>query len=350
MYNVGDFDTSSIVDLQWTTVDADGTPTAVTSGSAVCRNMRTGSLAPQGVSAITTSGGMATITIFTGSNTTFFAAANDFSVYYGAGLITTTSVIGYIVGRFSIRNRTGVYPTVAGRTLDVSAGGEAGVDWANVGSPTTTLNLSGTTVAATTSANIRQLDGSTVQQSGGYIGINWNQVGNPTSTVVLSGTTVNQTSSANMQYWRNNQPNDLVSGRVDASAGALATGVIASGSFAAGAVDAAAIAADAIGASEIATGAIDADALSAGALADINAEVVDALNVDTYAEPGQGAPAATTTLVGKIGYLYKFLRNRVTSTSSQISVYNDDALTIDQKSAQSDDGTTYDRPEFGSGP
>lgn len=40
-------------------------------------------------------------------------------------------------------------PTTAGRTLDVSAGGEAGVDWANVGSPTTTLDLSGTTIKTT---------------------------------------------------------------------------------------------------------------------------------------------------------------------------------------------------------
>lgn len=37
-------------------------------------------------------------------------------------------------------------PTTAGRTLDVSATGEAGIDWANVGSPTTTVGLSGTTV------------------------------------------------------------------------------------------------------------------------------------------------------------------------------------------------------------
>ena len=37
-------------------------------------------------------------------------------------------------------------PTTAGRTLDVSAGGEAGIDWANVGSPTTALNLSGTNI------------------------------------------------------------------------------------------------------------------------------------------------------------------------------------------------------------
>lgn len=41
-------------------------------------------------------------------------------------------------------------PTVAGRTLDVSAGGEAGVDWANIGSATTTVNLSGTTVKTAT--------------------------------------------------------------------------------------------------------------------------------------------------------------------------------------------------------
>lgn len=41
-------------------------------------------------------------------------------------------------------------PTTAGRTLDVSATGEAGIDWANIGSPTTSVNLSGTTVATVT--------------------------------------------------------------------------------------------------------------------------------------------------------------------------------------------------------
>jgi hypothetical protein len=37
-------------------------------------------------------------------------------------------------------------PTVAGRALDVSAGGEAGIDWANIGSPTTAVNLSATNI------------------------------------------------------------------------------------------------------------------------------------------------------------------------------------------------------------
>jgi hypothetical protein len=42
------------------------------------------------------------------------------------------------------------YPTVSGRSLDVSAGGEAGVDWANVGTPGSTVSLSATTIATVT--------------------------------------------------------------------------------------------------------------------------------------------------------------------------------------------------------
>lgn len=45
---------------------------------------------------------------------------------------------------------TRLAPTTAGRTLDVTAGGEAGIDLANVGSPTTTVNLSGLTIKTAT--------------------------------------------------------------------------------------------------------------------------------------------------------------------------------------------------------
>ena len=41
---------------------------------------------------------------------------------------------------------TRLAPTVAGRTLDVAVGGEAGLDWANIGAPTTAQNLSGTNI------------------------------------------------------------------------------------------------------------------------------------------------------------------------------------------------------------
>ena len=82
----------------------------------------------------------------------------------------------------------------------------------------------------------------------------------------------------------------------------------------------------------------------------VNTEVVDALNVDTYAEPGQGAPAATTTLAAKLNYLYKVWRNKKTQTATTYSLFNDDAATVDQKATVSDDGTTATKGEVASGP
>ena len=157
-------------------------------------------------------------------------------------------------GRLDAAVTSRLAPTVAGRTLDVSVGGEAGVDWANVGTPGSTVGLSATTVATVTAV----------------------------------------------------------------------TGLTASN--------------------------LDATVSSRATPTQVNAEVVDALNVDTYAEPGQGLPAATTTLVGKLGYLYKAWRNRSTQTATQYSLYNDDAVTVDQKSTVSDDATTFDRTEVASGP
>jgi hypothetical protein len=50
-------------------------------------------------------------------------------------------------------------PTTAGRTLDVTATGAAGIDWGNVENPTTTLNLSGTTVKTVTDAVVATISG-----------------------------------------------------------------------------------------------------------------------------------------------------------------------------------------------
>lgn len=59
-------------------------------------------------------------------------------------------------------------PTTAGRTLDVTAGGTAGIDWANIEAPTTANNLSGTNidtdqVIASVSGNV---DGSVASVTG----------------------------------------------------------------------------------------------------------------------------------------------------------------------------------------
>jgi hypothetical protein len=90
--------------------------------------------------------------------------------------------------------------------------------------------------------------------------------------------------------------------------------------------------------------------LATQAKADVNAEVLDVLNVDTFAEPGQGTPAATLSLAAKINYLFKSWRNRKTQTSTTWSLYNDDATTVDQKATVSDDGTTAGKTEVTTGP
>lgn len=57
-------------------------------------------------------------------------------------------------------------PTVLGRTLDVSSTGEAGMDWANVGTPSATVNLSATTVNLVNT--ITTYTGNTVQTGDSY--------------------------------------------------------------------------------------------------------------------------------------------------------------------------------------
>lgn len=84
--------------------------------------------------------------------------------------------------------------------------------------------------------------------------------------------------------------------------------------------------------------------------AQVNAEVLDVLNTDTFAEPGQEAPGATVSLATKIGYLYKAWRNKVEQTSSTYSLYDDAGTTVDQKASVSDDATTATKGEVGTGP
>lgn len=72
-------------------------------------------------------------------------------------------------------------PTTAGRTLDVTSGGCAGIDWANVEAPTTTLGLTGTTIStsqvvasvtATVAANVTQFGGTNGTFSAGRAEVN----------------------------------------------------------------------------------------------------------------------------------------------------------------------------------
>ena len=109
-------------------------------------------------------------------------------------------------------------PTTAGRTLDVTATGAAGIDWGNVENPTTSLNLSATSVQTATNV---------------------------------------ETDTQDIQA---RLPAALVSGRIDASVGAMAAAVVTAAAVATGAIDADAIATDAV--AELQAGLATAAALA----------------------------------------------------------------------------------------
>jgi hypothetical protein len=144
-------------------------------------------------------------------------------------------------------------------------------------------------------------------------------------------------------------PAALVSGRIDASVGAMAVNVLTAAATAADftteVTSGLATATDVTNA----TANLDAAVSTRATPAQVNTEVVDALNTDTYAEPGQESPPSTTTLVKKLGYLYKAWRNRHTQTASEYALYADDATTKDQEAVVSDDATTFDRGEISTG-
>ena len=61
---------------------------------------------------------------------------------------------------------------------------------------------------------------------------------------------------------------------------------------------------------------IDVATSSRATPAQVNAELLDVLTVDTYAEPGKVAPAATTSLALMVRFLYKAWRNKKAQTAA----------------------------------
>ena len=90
------------------------------------------------------------------------------------------------------------------------------------------------------------------------------------------------------------------------------------------------------------------DNLSGGPVAtaaDVNAQVLDVLTVDTFAELS-GVPAATASLKDKIGWLFMLARNKRLTTGTSDKVRNDGDSGDVATATVSDDGTTFTRGEW----
>lgn len=90
------------------------------------------------------------------------------------------------------------------------------------------------------------------------------------------------------------------------------------------------------------------NALNNLSAAQVNAQVLDVLSVDPIAELAQAVPAVTPTVFTALMYLYMIARNKLLTTSSELSIHNDAGLKI-VKRALSDDGTTFTEDEAESG-
>jgi cell division protein ZapA (FtsZ GTPase activity inhibitor) len=193
---LGDFDTGTVVYFKFATYNPStgapftlaGTPAISVYKDNSVTQSTTGVTLTVDFDAVT---GLHHVAVDTSADGTFYAAGSFFDVVITTGTVNAVSAVGTVVGRFTLRKTSALKPTTAGRTLDVSAGGEAGIDWANVGSPTTVVGLSGTTIKTATDV---------------------------------------ETDTADIQT---RLPAALVSGRIDASVGAMAANVMTAAAAAA---------------------------------------------------------------------------------------------------------------------
>lgn len=75
-----------------------------------------------------------------------FEAGKSYQAVITTGTVGGVSVVGEVVAQFSLERSPALRPTTAGRTLDVTATGAAGIDWGNVENATTAVDLSGTDI------------------------------------------------------------------------------------------------------------------------------------------------------------------------------------------------------------
>src|SRR5215468_6716911 len=108
MSYLGDFVVSQIVDLKFTTVNTSGVPTTLSGSPAISvykANNTTESTAGVTLTVdFDSRTGLNHVRIDTSADTTFYAIDNDYQVVITTGTVSGSSVVGYVVGEFSIKN------------------------------------------------------------------------------------------------------------------------------------------------------------------------------------------------------------------------------------------------------
>lgn len=240
---LGDFTPGKTIVFDFNTHKADGTPITLagTPAVSVYKNSTTESTAGVTLTVDYDSRtGMHHVVIDTSTDGTFYAAANDFRAVITAGTVDSISVVGTVIGAFSLSNRSALRPATADRTLVVDAAGLADATTVKLGpsgsgtaqtardigasvllsSGTGTGQLSIT--SGVVSANATQIAGAAVNTSTAQLGVN---VVNAGGTAWGSGAITRAAFSADsgMQTARSNTAQAGASGSITLDASASAT-------------------------------------------------------------------------------------------------------------------------------
>lgn len=128
--HLGDFDTSTVIYGKFTTFRP-STGAAFTLGGTPALSVYKDNSTTQSTTGVTLTADFDTVTglnhfaIDTSADGTFYAAGSFFDIVITTGTVDSVSVVGSVVGSFTLRKNSSLKPTTAGRTLDVSTGGDA---------------------------------------------------------------------------------------------------------------------------------------------------------------------------------------------------------------------------------
>jgi hypothetical protein len=241
-----------------------------------------------------------------------FEAGKTYTVILTAGTVDGVSIAGRTVGVFSVERTPKVNVTQFGGTNATTSGGRPEVNvshWLGTAAATpTTAGVpevdvtfwGGTAVAsANVRANLMQINGTSLTP-----GTNGNDMADNFSTLFTNG--------------------DLATSATLDDLTTLKTRVGTPSNLGGG------------------TSTLAAN------LVDIEAQTDDWTTAQS--EPAQGAPAANATPLQKISYLYKAWRNKKTQTGSLLSIFADDATTVDHKATVGNSGGTTNVEEIVTGP
>ena len=341
---IGEFSTGSTAYFVFTTINSSGAPTALSSAAVTVYRGSSTLPSATGLTLTSTFGavvGLNHVQVDMGLTSPFYEPAMSYFAVVTSGGVGDESLAGYVLAHWSIKDRIAVISSLSA-ILTVSS-----VVTISTAALISTSNVF-TSVASVT-GNVTGSVGSVASATGLASAI-WNATRASYTAAGSFGQSISTGSSIAAAVWDITGVTGNVAGNVTGSVGSVAsaTGIATAvwgatrasytgaGSFGQSISTGSSIAAltwninSVVGAVGSVTGNVTGSigSLTTAAAVQVNAEVVDALDTDTYAEPAAGIPPATAPLTRKIGQLYAAMRNQLTVSSSAKVFYADDASVL----------------------